>query len=238
MRGFLLAMFLAILCCAPPAITGRPAQSHVPGPHSELSLRTILQQLDLNAQSFRSLTADVTRIKVTVIVNDRSAETGKIWVRGENMRLEITSPDVRTILRRGDKLYIFTSGLKRVEEYDLGKHRDMVDQFLQLGFGTSGSALQKPYLVTWLADTTLDNRKVAWLELTPKSDEVRKQFTKIQLWVDENSWLPVEQKFFETGSDDYFEVHYSNMERNPKIDDSRFKPDWPAGTKKFTPPVG
>jgi outer membrane lipoprotein-sorting protein len=233
MRGTLLAALLAIASCVPPAITAGSPQSH-----ASLSLATILQQLDINAPSFRSLTADVARTKVTVIVNDRSTESGKIWARGENMRLELSSPDVRTILRRGDKLYIYTPGLKRVEEYDLGKHRDIVDQFLQLGFGTSGQALQKPYRVTLLGDATLDDRKTAWLELIPKSEQVRKQFSKIQLWVDENSWLPVEQKFFETGSDDYFEVRYSNVERNPKIEDSRFKPDWPAGTEKFTPPLG
>ena len=208
-----------------------------PVSHSSLSLKTILQQLDINAQSFRSLTADISRTKVTAIVNDRSTESGKIWVRGENMRLDMTAPDARTILRRGDKVYIYTPSLKRVETYDLGKHRDLVDQFLQLGFGTSGQSLKKPYLVTLLGDVTMDSRKVAWIELTPKSQDVRGQFSKIQLWIDENSWLPVEQKFFETGSADYFEVHYSNIERNAKIDDSRFKPDWPTGTEKFTPPV-
>jgi outer membrane lipoprotein-sorting protein len=233
MRGILLAALLVIVSCVPAAITASSPQSH-----ASLSLATILQQLDINAPSFRSLTADVARTKVTVIVNDRSTESGKIWVRGENMRIDLTSPDARTILRRGDRLYIYTPKLKRVEEYDLGKHTDVVDQFLQLGFGTPGQALRKPYVVTLLEDTTLDDRKTAWLELTPKSEQVRKQFSKIQLWVDENSWLPVEQKFFETGSDDYFEVHYSNVERNPKIDDSRFKPEWPAGTEKFTPPIG
>jgi outer membrane lipoprotein-sorting protein len=237
MRGILLSVLLTI-ALVPPAITGGVPHSHSQEPHSGLSLRTILQQLDLNAPSFRSLTADVARTKVTVIVNDHSTESGKIWVRGDNMRLEFTAPDVRTILRRGDKLYIYTPGLKRVEEYDLGKHQDMVDQFLQLGFGTSGQALQKAYRVTLLGDVTLDDRKTAWLELAPKSEQVRKQFSKIQLWVDENSWLTVKQKFFESGSDDYFEVNYSNMERNPKINDSHFKPDWPEGTKKFTPPLG
>lgn len=237
MRGILLAVLIAIAPCAPSLTTAGVPQSHAPASHGSLSLATILQQLDINAPTFRSLTADVARTKVTVIVNDRSTESGKIWVRGDNMRLELTAPDIRTILRRGDKLYIYTSGLKRVEEYDLGKHRDMVDQFLQLGFGTSGHALQKPYLVTLLGEPMQDNKKTAWLELTPKSEQVRKQFSKIQLWIDENAWLPVEQKFFETGSEDYFEVHYSNLGRNPRIDDSRFKPDWPAGTEKFTPSI-
>lgn len=204
---------------------------------SALTLEVVLQQLDDNARDYHSMTANVDRTKVTVVVNDKSTESGKIWARGDNMRIDLESPDARTVLRRGDKLYIYTPGLKRVEEYDLGKHRDMVDQFLLLGFGTSGKDLSKPYLITLLGEDTLDGHKVAWLELTPKSEQVRNQFSKIQLWIDETSWLPLQQKFFETGSGDYFIIHYTNVVRNPKIDDSRFKPNWPVGTVKFTPPV-
>jgi len=233
MRGILSGLLFILAVSCPFGIKAGPSQLQ-----ASLSLAGIFHHLDANAATFRSLTADVARTKVTVIVNDRSTESGKLWVRGEDMRLELTSPDVRTILRRGDKLYIYTAGLKRVEEYDLGKHRDMVDEFLQLGFGTSGRALQQPFTVKLLGESAVDGMKTAWLELHPKSDDVRKQFSKIQLWLDENSWLAVEQKFFEAGSDDYFEVHYSNVVRNPKIDDSRFTNVWPAGTKKFTPPVG
>jgi len=204
---------------------------------SGLTLNVIFQQLDDNARDYHSMTANVDRTKVTVVVNDKSTESGKIWARGDNMRIELESPDSRTILRRGDRLYIYTPGLKRVEEYDLGKHRDMVDQFFLLGFGTSGKDLSKPYLVTLQGEGALDGHKVAWLELTPKSEQIRNQFSKIQLWIDEASWLPLQQKFFETGSGDYFIIHYTNVMRNPKIDDSRFKQDWPAGTVKFTPPV-
>lgn len=110
---------------------------------SALTLEVVLQQLDDNARDYHSMTANVDRTKVTVVVNDKSTESGKIWARGDNMRIDLESPDARTVLRRGDKLYIYTPGLKRVEEYDLGKHRDMVDQFLLLGFGTSGEGFEQ-----------------------------------------------------------------------------------------------
>ena len=46
----------------------------------------------------------------------------------------------------------------------------------------------------------LDGRRTYVLELTPKSDDVRKKITKIQMWIDSSSWLPVQQKFYESGS--------------------------------------
>jgi outer membrane lipoprotein-sorting protein len=151
------------------------------------------------------------------------------------MRLEMTDPDPRTILRDGDNLYVYQPKIKRVEEYDLGKHRALVDQFLLLGFGTSGNDLKKAYVITVQGEVTLDKRKTIWLELTPKNDDVRKQISKIHLWIDMATWFPIQQKFFETGTGDYFEIRYSNIVRNPRIPDSRFKPRWPKGVEKIKP---
>lgn len=200
-----------------------------------MTLDSVLRELDNEAKNFHSLTADIERTKMTVVVNVKSTETGVIWVRGDKMRLELKSPDPRTILRAGDNLYIYNPGLKRVEEYDLGKHRDLVDQFLLLGFGSSGRDLRKGFLVTLLGEPVLDHRRTALLELTPKSSRVRNQISKIHLWLDEASWEPIQQKFFETGSGDYFIVRYSNIVRNASIPGSRFKPHWPKGTQKIRP---
>ena len=92
------------------------------------------------------------RTKVTVVVNDHSTETGSLLVRGDKMLLQMKAPDARTILRTGDNLFVYTPGLNRVEEYNLGKNRTMVDQFLLLGFGTSGKELEKSYLITLLGE--------------------------------------------------------------------------------------
>lgn len=200
------------------------------------TVEAILKQLDRMASDFRSLTADLEHVKVTVVVNDRSTETGQISVRrDEKMRIEITKPDPRTILRTGDSLYVYNPKIKRVEEYDLGKHKALVDQYVLLGFGTKGEDLKKHYLVTFHGEETMDSRKVLLLELTPKSEDVRNQISKIAMWIDESTWVPVQQKFYETGSGDFFIFHYTNLARNTRIADATFKPDWPKGTTKIKP---
>jgi outer membrane lipoprotein-sorting protein len=203
--------------------------------HGDLTWETVRGHLDAEAKDFRSLSADIERTKVTLVVNDRSTETGSICVHGEKMLLDIKKPNPRTILRSGDDLYLYNPGLQRVEEYNLGKNRGLVDQFLLLGFGTKGGELQKGYLVTVLREEKLDDRKVVVLELTPKSDAVRDQISKIQIWLDESSWLPAQQQFFEAGSGDYSIVRYSKVVRNPAIPESTFKPHWPKGTEKVKP---
>jgi outer membrane lipoprotein-sorting protein len=172
---------------------------------------------------------------VTVVVNDKSVEDGTLLLRGDKMLLEMKAPNARTILRTGDNLFVYTPGLNRVEEYNLAQHRMLVDQYLLLGFGENGKDLQKSYLITLLGEPMLDDRKTIELELTPRSDEARNQISKIQIWFDESSWLPVQQQFNETGSGDYFMIRYSRVVRNPDLGDAHFKPHWPKGTEKVKP---
>lgn len=222
----------AVLAAAALFSTARASSA----PQNAWTLDSVLKQLDSQAASFHSLTADLERTKVTVVVDDKSTESGQISVRSDDkMRIEVTQPDARTILRDGDNFYIYNPKIHRVEEYNLGKKKSVVDQFLLLGFGTSGSSLKESYAVALQGEETLDNHKVVRLELLPKTDEVRKQLSKILLWLDESTWLPAQQQFFETGSGDYFIIRYRNIKRNVRISDDEFKPHWPRGTTKVQP---
>ena len=203
---------------------------------SSWTLDGVLAMLDKSAQDFHSLTADIEHVKYTAVVKDSSAETGQIFVRRDDkMRIDFQKPDPRTILRNGDSLYVFTPKINRVEEYNIGKHRSFVDQYLALGFGTKGDTLKKNYVLTLIGEEEFDNRKTVVLELTPKSDQARSQIARIRMWIDEASWLPVQQKFFETSSDDYFLSHYTHVMKNLKFADAKFKPDWPKGVRVEKP---
>ncbi len=226
---FLMVALAIILCSILPAATGKQAPS-------KATLESVLGMMDKSAEDFKSLTADIEHVKYTAVVKDTSTETGQIYVRkDEKLRIDFQKPDQRTILRNGDNLYIYTPKISRVEEYNIGKNRAMADQYLALGFGKKGENIRKTYQVTLIGEEELDGHKTAVLELIPNSEDVRKEITKIEMWVDEASWLPVQQKFFEGSSGDYFLSRYRNMMKNLKVGDSRFKPDWPKGTKVEKP---
>jgi outer membrane lipoprotein-sorting protein len=236
MRVSRLVRTTVLVCTAIASTTFSTFAGKAPSQQNSPTLEGVLKQLDIEAGDFHSLSADLERTKVTVVVNDKSTESGKIFVRRDDkMRIELTQPDPRTILRDGDDFYIYNPKIHRVEEYNLGKKKSLVDQFLLLGFGTPGSGLKKSYSISLQGEETLDNRKVVLLELLPKSDDVRNQLSKIQLWIDESTWLPAQQKFFESGSGDYFIIQYRNVARNVRITDSEFKPRWPHGTTRVKP---
>ena len=192
--------------------------------------------MDKSAQDFHTLTADIEHQKYTAVVKDTSTETGHIFVRrDEKMRVEFTKPDPHTILRTGDSLFLFNPKINRVEEYNLGKNKALVDQYLRLGFGTRADDLKKSYLLSVIGEEEVDHKKTVVVELTPKSDQVRNQIVKIQMWVDEASWLPIQQKFFEAGSGDYLLIHYTNEMKNLSVNDGKFKQDWPKGVTRIKP---
>jgi outer membrane lipoprotein-sorting protein len=230
LRRFLLIHLFLIFILGAVGTTVSRAQSAPP------TTDNVLAMMDKSAQDFHTLTADIEHIKYTDVVKDTSTETGKLLVRrDEKMRIEFFKPDRRTILRTGDSLFVFTPKINRVEEYDLGKNRDLVDQYVLLGFGTKSENVRKSYLVQVIDETELDHKKTVQIELTPKSDQMRKQIARIQMWIDEASWLPIQQKFFESGSDDYLIFHYTNVMKNLKIGDNQFKQDWPKGVIRTKP---
>ena len=232
MRRLPLVVFaLVSQCCGALCPRTRAAQAS-----SAWTLDGVLTMLDKSAQDFHTLTADIEHIKYTAVVKDSSTESGQIFVRRDDkMRIDFQKPDPRTILRSGDSLFVFTPKINRVEEYNIGKHRSFADQYLALGFGTKGETLKKNYVVTLIGEEEFDNRKTVVLELTPKSDQARSQISRIRMWIDEASWLPVQQKFFETSSDDYFLSHYTHVMKNLKIGDAKFKPDWPKSVRVEKP---
>ncbi len=231
MRRLPILFALVSLCCATGGLRTFAAQST-----ANWTIEGVLAMMDKSAQDFHTLTADIEHIKYTAVVKDTSTETGHIFVRrDEKMRIEIAKPDLRTILRTGDSLFVYNPKINRVEEFDLGKNRSMVDQYVLLGFGTKSDNIKKSYLVSVIGEEELDHKKTVMLELTPKSDQIRNQIIKIQMWVDEASWLPIQQKFFEAGSGDYFLFHYLNAMKNLKIGDGKFKQDWPKSVSRVKP---
>src|ERR1700676_3063101 len=147
-----------VLCAAALSATFSATAGGGISQQNNWTLESVLKQLDTQAGDFHSLTADLERTKVTVVVNDKSTESGKILVRrDEKMRIELTQPDPRTILRDGDFFYIYNPKIKRVEEYNLGKKKSVLDQFLLLGFGTSGTSLKQSYTISVQGEVTLDN---------------------------------------------------------------------------------
>jgi outer membrane lipoprotein-sorting protein len=207
--------------------------------HGAPSTDQVMRELDREAKDLHSLTADIERTTVTVVVNDKSTESGKIFMRTDGkMRIELNKPDQRVILRKDNRVWHYLPKTKRVEEYDISKYGALADSLLTIGLGSSGTSLRKHYLVTVVGEDNVENRKTVELELVPKDEKFRGQIDRIQLWVDTTTWLAIQQKFFETGSGDYITINYRNIATNMKMPEKDFEPHWPKDVTVVKPQSG
>ncbi len=199
-----------------------------------LDLAQILSHMNESAKHLKTLSANLEYTKVTVLVNDFSTESGKMYFRNAkspDILIDFKTPAAKVILFKKDKAEIYQPKINQVQEYDLSKHTSLVQQFLLLGFGTDSKEMQKMYGIKYLAEEQLGGDMTALLELTPHSQSLSAQLSKIQLWVSEESWLPVQQKFFEAGGD-YSIARYTSVKVNRNLPSSTFQIHLAKGARR------
>jgi outer membrane lipoprotein-sorting protein len=195
----------------------------------------VLTKLDQTAAKFTSMTASLTRLTYTKVIDDKSVEQGQIALRKLSPRdiqvlINFEKPDPRMVSFRGRKAEIMYPKLKTVQEIDLGKRTDLIDQFLLVGFGTSGQELQSNYTVKYAGDETIAGQKTHRLQLTPKREKVQ----AMELWIAESGGYPVQQKFVQP-SGDYYLFTYQDVKLNPQLGNEAFTMKVPKGYKREFP---
>lgn len=177
------------------------------------------------------MSADLTMTTHTAILNDNTVESGDLKMqrtKGDTRALiDFTDDQDRHTIAFVDKtVQMYFPNLKLVQVYKLGKKTNLLDEYLLLGFGTSGKELAKGYDIKMVGSETIEGRATTKLELVPKSASVREQITKVEMWLPLDSGYPVQQKF-EHPSGNYRLITYRNFKLNPS-----FGP----GMLKLTPP--
>jgi outer membrane lipoprotein-sorting protein len=124
--------------------------------------------------------------------------------------------------------------MKTIEEYDISRYRALFDQFLLIGFGTSGKELAQAYNIKVLGTDEVSGVQATRLELVPRSPEVLKNLKKLELWIPESADYPVQQKFY-LAAGDYKLATYTNVRKNPPLTDSDLKIRAPRDAKRVSP---
>ncbi|HEV2491634.1 MAG TPA: outer membrane lipoprotein-sorting protein [Terriglobia bacterium] len=197
-------------------------------------LAEILSHMNETSKRLKTLSADLEYTKVTVVVDDKSTERGQIfYAKGKSpqMLIDFKQPDPKTILMKRNRAEIYLPKINQVDEYNLEKHSELVQQFLLLGFGTEAGELEKAYTVKLTGEEDIGGNTTAVLELTPRKESVAAQLAKVQLWISEESWLPVQQKFIEP-SGDYLLTRYTAVKVDRELPSSTFEIHAAEGAKR------
>jgi len=199
------------------------------------SLEDILGRMDQAAKAFQTFNANIKRTEYTKVLNDKEEIEGVERVKRTNKQtvtlVEFHGPNAQTVRLSANTAEVYYPAAKMVEIWDAGKYAKAANQFLLLGFGTSGAELRKDYEVKLGGAEALGSVKTSRLDLTPKDSETKKKFSKIELWIPEGDTVPIQVKVTEA-SGNYNLAVYSNIKINEPLPDSSLELKVPADVKK------
>ena len=204
--------------------------------HAAVTTDDVLGQMDQSANKFTGMSADLNRVTYTKVIDEKTTEQGSILLKKQGARdlqvlIDFVKPDAKTVAFRGRKAEVYYPKLKTVQEYDIGKQRGLVDQFLLIGFGTTGKDLKSNYAVKYIGDEPVGGQRAYKLELTPNSDQIKDKLRKLELWIAEAGAYPLQQKFIQP-SGDYYLFTYSGVKLNPQLTDEALRLKLPKGVKR------
>jgi len=208
------------------------------GVHAQ-NLGAVMGRMDAAAPQFRSMTARMDRLTHVAVIDDNSNETAtmrvlRIKAKDIRVALDFTKPDVKQVGINDRKVEVYYPKTNTVQEWDLGKYKSLVDQFILLGFGTSGKDLQKAYTVEYLKEDSVAGQKCSRIELQPKDSKVKQHYTRFELCIAAPGGYPVLQKLIEP-SGNFTAITYSDIKLNVALRPESLALDLPAGVKREYP---
>jgi outer membrane lipoprotein-sorting protein len=186
------------------------------------SVEEILSRMDRAAPGFHGMSADIHMLTETAIINDKTEEDGTFkWQRtkdgGVRAIMDFSGQsDARELAFLGNIIRMYYPKLKMYQDYDVGKNSDVLNQFLLLGFGTSGKELAQGYEISAVGTENVAGQDTTKLLLVPKSAKMKDHLSKIEIWIPATAAYPVQQQFYEP-SGNYKIVTYHNVKVNPSM---------------------
>ena len=219
-RGVLSAVILAAL---PTTIFGQAASPQLGG---------VLKQMDTASKNFRNATANFHCDYYERVVRDTTTQQGPVYFQrqGDQMQMGLVvegpqNKPEKIVQYKDGTLQMFEPSVDQITVLHAGADQAQYSQYFTLGFGGSGTALERAWNVTDLGTETLPDGsqqvKTDKLDLTSK-DPASKTFTHITIWVDPTRALSLKQVFY-LANDDKRTCNYSDVKLNGKIDMKTFE---------------
>jgi hypothetical protein len=201
-------------------------------------LTHVIKQLDTASKSFQRATADFRWDLYEKVVHDTTTDTGSIYFerQGNSMTMGavVLAPGTiskgkpkyaRVLEYENGALQIFDTGVDQITVVAAGANQAQYEGFLTLGFGGSGTELDRTWKIQDLGPETLtdDGKPVATekLDLTGRDPSANGMFTHITVWIDVTRAVSLKQVFY-TASGNYRTATYSHIQVNGNVHKDQF----------------
>lgn len=201
------------------------------------SLDAVLARMDAAAPSFHAMSANVQMVTFNALLSDTETESGKLQMQ------RLKPDDVRAVLTfsgaqsaspwlgfQGKTLRVYYPKMRTYQDLAVGKDSGLLNQYLLLGFGSSGKDLAQSYTITYLGTEKVAGQDTSKLQLVPKDQGVLQKLQKVLMWIPNDGASPVQQQFYEP-SGNYRKLTYSDIVLNPQIKGT-LELKLPSGTRR------
>lgn len=202
-------------------------------------LAAVQARIDQSATQFKGLRAKIKRISYTAVIKDKTEETGTIAIKrfkpgDTRIKIDITDPAPRTMAIGKHKYENYMPKIATVQDVDLGKYANLVDQFMLLGFGTTTKELLASYSMKVTGEETINGQLTTRIELIPKSAKLTEHLKRVEMWIPLKEGHPVQQ-IFHKPSGDYELSLYSAIQWNANVTEADVTLKLPKAVKREYP---
>lgn len=170
-----------------------------PSAANEKEKDKVLRRLDEAAKNFHSTSADFEFDSVeTDPIPDKDVQKGTVYyerkVSGFQMAAHIREENGKPV----PKIYVYSGGVVRLYEQLIDQVTTLTkagqyESWFMLGFGASGKDLEQKWEIQYLGAETLDGVKTEKLEMVPKDPAIRKNLSKVTIWIDPERGVSLKQ---------------------------------------------
>jgi hypothetical protein len=164
-------------------------------------LKSVLDRLDKAAASFHSTTADVEfDVIETAPVEDKDVFSGVVYYDRKGAAFRMGVHFNKHNGKPSTKAYTFVDGVLKVHESGSDQVNSYAqagkwESYIMLGFGASGKDLQGKWDIKDIGTETIGGVNTAVMELVAKDAEVRKNLSKVTIWIDPDRAVSLKQVF-------------------------------------------
>ena len=216
---------LTLLTAAGLVAVERPAHA------GQAHLDAVLHQMNDASKGFQSAQADMRKEVFTKVVNDTQEQKGQIYFLRKGgatqMGMKLTTQPQQVVEYKDGAVRVYNPGTNHLDTISAaGANKGRFETFLTLGFGGSGSDLQKAWMIDDQGAETINEgqKSVATekLDLVSKDPDVRKNVSHVTIWVDPTRDVSLKQiLYFPNG--DTQTAYYTNIRLKDKVDTKQFE---------------
>jgi outer membrane lipoprotein-sorting protein len=199
-------------------LAGVAALAHAQAAPDEL--HKVLAEMDKASAKFQSAQADFDWTDFEAAVQQSEVQSGTIYFIRKQGQLEmaalISKPQSKQVVYSDGKVQLYEPVIDHLTVISAGQNRGQVDSFSTLGFGGSGTDLEKNWTIAYQGHDKVDGVDVVKLDLVSKQANVRNMYSHITLWLDPVEDVSLKQQAF-APSGDYRVALYTNRRINQKV---------------------